>query len=215
MTTKRPFRFGVVSATAASAQDWIAKVRRFETMGFSTVLMPDRLVGPLLSPLPALATAAVATTSLRVGTFVLASGLRNPVVLARELATLDFLSGGRLEVGLGAGVGEVDFSHASLSFGTPGERVERLAETLRVVKALLGGEKVGDAEVAPRPAKRPPILVAAGGKRLVTLAAREADVVGLGVTPREGEDGLARRVAWVREAASENTPELAFNLVAA
>jgi probable F420-dependent oxidoreductase len=223
--TPKPFRFGAVVASAPSADAWVARVRRIEELGYATLLMPDRLVGPILSPLPALSVAAAATTRLRVGTFVLAAGLRNPVVLAREVAALDFLSGGRFELGLGAGVGEVDFRQAGVAFGRPGARAERVAETLRVVKGLLGGERVTSfgpsyavdgAEVFPRPARRPPILVAAGGRRMVELAAREADVIAFGVDPRQGESALAERVEWARAAAGGRLPEieLSLNLVA-
>src|SRR5215469_18268721 len=96
----RPFRFGVVAAQAPSGEAWLAKARRVEELGYSTLLMPDRLVGPILSTTPALAAAAAATRSLRVGTYVLANGLRNPGRLAREVATLDCVSGGRFELGL-------------------------------------------------------------------------------------------------------------------
>ena len=224
MTTK-PFRFGVVVGNAPSPDAWVARARRIEELGYATLLMPDRLVGPILSPLPALSVAAAVTTRLRVGTFVLAAGLRNPVVLAREVATLDFLSGGRFELGLGAGVGEVDFRQAGVPFGRPGARIDRVAETLRVVKGLLGGQRVTSfgtsyavdgAEVFPRPARRPSILVAAGGRRMIELAAREADVIALGVDPRQGESALAERVEWARSVAGDRLPEveLSLNLVA-
>src|SRR5438093_713781 len=137
--TVRPFRFGVVTAQAQSGEAWLAKARRVEQLGFSTLLMPDRLVGPILSTIPALAAAAAATRSLRVGTYVLANGLRNPVLLAREAATLDLVSGGRFELGLGTGVSEDDFRAAGIPYERPGARVELLAEALGIVKALLAG----------------------------------------------------------------------------
>ena len=108
----RRFRFGVVAAQAPSSDEWVEKARRIEELGYDTLLMPDRLLGPVLSPIPALAIAATITRSLRLGTFVLPAGWRNPVLLARECATLDFLSGGRFEPGLGAGLGEEDSRRA-------------------------------------------------------------------------------------------------------
>src|SRR5690242_18326733 len=130
---RRAFRFGVVAARARSGADWVALARRAEEIGYATLLMPDR-IGHTLSPLPALAVAAAATRSLRLGTFVIANGLRNPSLLAAECATLDFLSNGRFELGLGTGVSEEDFRRAGIDFGRPGARIERLAETIRVFK---------------------------------------------------------------------------------
>lgn len=119
--SSRPFRFGVVTARAQSGDEWVTKARRIEQLGYSTLLMPDRLSGPLFSPLPALDVAASVTHSLRVGTFVLAVGFRNPLLLARECATLDFLSGGRFELGLGAGVGE-EVNHSGKHYTVKGAR---------------------------------------------------------------------------------------------
>jgi probable F420-dependent oxidoreductase len=223
----RPFRFGVVTAQAQSGEAWVAKARRIEQLGYSTLLMPDRLGGPLFSPLPALAVAASATRSLRVGTFVLATGLRNPLLLARECATLDFLSGGRFELGLGAGVGEEDFRQAGLPFDPPGARVDRLAETLAIVKALFAGQEVNfsgahhvitGARGYPPPIHppHPPILVAGAGQRMLALAAREADIIALGVRPPAGDAELAEKVELLRREAGDrfDQVELSFNLVA-
>src|SRR6266849_3211248 len=124
--TNRHFRFGVVTARARSTEEWTARARHIEELGYSVLLLPDRL-GRVLAPMPALAVAAVATHTLRVGTFVLANGLRTPMVLARDAVTLDFLSGGRFELGIGTGVSEEDFREAGVSFERPGIRVERLA----------------------------------------------------------------------------------------
>src|SRR5215213_9895136 len=138
--THRRFRFGVVAAQAQSGDEWIEKARRIEELGYATLLMPDRLLGPVFSPIPALAVAAAATRSLRLGTFVLPAGWRNPVLLARECATLDFLSGGRFEPGLGAGLGEEDSRRAGFPDEGSGARVDRLAETLGILRSILGGE---------------------------------------------------------------------------
>ena len=208
--SKRVFRFGVVTAMAPSGAEWLAKARRIEELGYSTLLVPDRLTPPLLSPIPALAAAAAATSRLRLGTFVIAAGLRNPAVLAKDAATLDFLSNGRFELGLGAGTGEDDYRLAGVPMGTPGERADRLAATLAIVRELLAGETL-----RPKPLQQPlPILMAAGGKRMIREAVRGADTVLLGYDPKEGEAGLAERVEIARAAMVGDGPELGLNLVA-
>ena len=116
----RRFRFGVLAAQTLSRNEWVEKARRIEELGYAILLMPDRLLGPVLSPIPALAVAAAATHSLRLGTYVLPAGWRNPVLMARECATLDFLSGGRFEPGLGAGFGVEDNRRAGFPNEGPG-----------------------------------------------------------------------------------------------
>src|ERR1700682_2147845 len=139
----RPFRFGVVAAAARSADEWITKARRAESLGYATLVIPDNL-RYTLAPLPALAVAAAATRTLRVGTYVLANDLRNPVLLAKDVATLDLLSGGRFELGLGAG--RPDAAAENRMLGLPFDfgavRVARLAESIGILKAVLGGPPV-------------------------------------------------------------------------
>src|ERR687885_2711567 len=197
--THREFRFGVVAAQASSGEEWIEKTRRIEEFGYATLLMPDRLLGPVLSPIPALAIAATITRSLRLGTFVLPAGWRNPVLLARECATLDFLSGGRFEPGLGAGLGEEDSRRAGFPDEGSGARVDQLAETLDILRSILGGEGDMADFRYPSPVQEPapPVLVAAGGRRALALAATEADIVSLGVRPDHGEEVLAEKIAWL------------------
>jgi probable F420-dependent oxidoreductase len=220
----RPFRFGVVVAQARSGDELAAWARRVEGLGYSSWLMPDTL-GQTLAPLPALAAAAAATRSLRVGTFVLANDFRNPVLLARESATLDFLSNGRFELGLGAGrpAAESDARKLGIPFESGGSRVDRLAEALGIISALLSGERATatgphyaavDADVFPPPAQlpHPPILVAGSGRRLLSLAGRKADIVALGAGPSASQQDLAEKVGWVREAAGERFKELELNL---
>lgn len=220
--TQRPFRFGVVAARATSGADWMALARRAEALGYATLLVPDRL-GRVLSPLPALAVAAAATQSLRIGTFVLANGLRNPTLLAAECATLDFLSDGRFELGLGTGVSEEDFRQAGVDFGRPGARIERLEETIRVVKAsfqdpadVAGRAPTAGSYVMPVQQPRPPILIAGSGSRLLALAAREADIVAFGLGGQATEADLAEKIALVRHEAGERFAalELSLNLLA-
>lgn len=221
MSVSRPFRFGVLAAQASSADEWAGRARRAESLGYAIMLVPDT-VGPTLSPMPALAIAAAATHSLRVGTYVLANDLRHPVQVARESATLDLLSGGRFELGLGAGRSAEDYRRLGLPFESGGVRLERLAEALGIVKAFLSGRRVDAAgphytvasvEPFPRPAQqaRPPILLAGSGRRLLSLAAREADIIALGARPDASQD-IQERIAWVRQAAGERFDRLELNL---
>jgi alkanesulfonate monooxygenase SsuD/methylene tetrahydromethanopterin reductase-like flavin-dependent oxidoreductase (luciferase family) len=159
--TRRPFRFGLITAMAGSAAEWAATARRAEAAGYSTLLMPDT-TGPTLSPMPALAIAAASTTTLHVGNWVLVNDFRNPVLLAREAATLDLLTHGRFELGLGAGRPDNDYGSFGLELESGGVRVSRLAESLRIIDGLLRGERVTatgthysvrDAVLFPRPAR--------------------------------------------------------------
>jgi probable F420-dependent oxidoreductase len=205
----RPFRFGVVAAQARSGDEWAATARRAEGLGFSTLLVPDT-VGPTLAPLTALAHAAASTTRLRVGTYVLAADYRNPVLVARDIATLDHLSGGRAELGLGAGRpnAQADYARLGLHFDSGGARVGRLAAALTTIRAQLEGE------VFPRPVQqpRPPILVAASGPRMLALAAEQADIVAIASRVDEGEATVAERIARVHEAAPERAGDLELNV---
>jgi probable F420-dependent oxidoreductase len=223
-TASRPFRFGVVASQAQSADDWAARARRVESLGYSTLLVPDGL-RHTLAPLPALAAAAAVTRSLRVGTYVIANDFRNPVLLAKEAATLDLVSGGRFELGLGAGrpAAAEDNRMLGLAFDSGGVRVARLAESLTLIKTLLAGQTAtasgphygaAGAEITPGPVQRPrpPILVAGSGRRLLSLAAREADIIALGLAPTDSEAAGARRIAWLREAAGERFHQLELNL---
>jgi probable F420-dependent oxidoreductase len=220
----RPFRFGVVAAMARSGEEWAEKARRIESMGYATLLMPDGL-RYTLAPLPALTAAAMATRTLRLGTYVIANDYRNPVFLAKEAATVDVLSDGRFELGIG--VGRPDAAEDNRMLGIPFDsgavRVARLAESLALLKALLAGQTAtasgphyaaADAQISPRPVQqpRPPILVAASKRRLLELAAREADIIALGIAPTETEAGVVERIAWIREAAGSRFDQLEINL---
>jgi probable F420-dependent oxidoreductase len=220
----RPFRFGVVAAMARSGEEWAEKARRIESMGYATLLMPDGLRYSL-APLPALTAAAMATRTLRVGTYVIANDSRNPVLLAKDAATVDVLSGGRFELGIGVGRPDAaeDNRMLGIHFDSGAVRVARLAESLALLKALLSGQTAtatgphyaaADAQISPRPVQqpRPPILVAAGKRRLLELAAREADIIALGIAPTETEAGVVERIAWIREAAGSRFDQLELNL---
>jgi probable F420-dependent oxidoreductase len=193
----RPFRFGVNVRTAGSAAEWTDKARKVERLGYSVLLLPDHLT-ELLAPFPALAAAAAATTRLRIGTAVLNNDFRHPLLTAREAATLDVLSDGRLELGIGAGHMQSEYAQAGLAFDAGATRVERLAEAVVIVKRLLEGEavtftgrhyRVSAHTLHPRPIQRPrpPLLIGGNAPRLLAVAAREADIVGLtGIAFRRG-----------------------------
>ena len=224
----RAFRFGVVSAAARSADEWLTRARRIEALGFDTLVMPDNLQYTL-APLQALAAAATATSTLRLGTYVLANDLRNPVLLAKDVATLDLLSGGRFELGLGAGRPDAAAENRMLGlpFDSGAVRVARLGESITLLKALLSGERppaggdyyaaAAEADISPRPVQQPhpPILVAGAGRQTPSLAARAADIVALGVPPTATEADALERVEWIRAAAGERFAhlELSINLM--
>ncbi|UBU16488.1 TIGR03621 family F420-dependent LLM class oxidoreductase [Nonomuraea gerenzanensis] len=220
----RRFRFGAVVREAESGKAWAEKARRLEGAGFEVLLVPDHLVGPRFAPIAALTAAACATTRLRVGTLVFANDFRHPAVLAKETATLDVLSGGRLEVGIGTGWMAGDYAGAGLALEPPGVRVERLREALAVLKGLWGEGpfhfegrhyRISGLDQRPKPLQRPrpPIVIGAGGARMVRLAAQEADVVNIGMRVRPDGSGpdlrdggvraLLDKLAAVREAAGE------------
>jgi probable F420-dependent oxidoreductase len=212
--TTRPFRFGVVSARARSGADWAEQARRLEGSGYSTLLMPDRL-NSVLAPLPALAAAAAVTTSLRIGTYVLVGGRHNAAQIAHDTATLDFLSGGRFELGLGTGVSEGDFDRAGLPFGSAGTRLTQLEETIGAVRGFWQEFASGDPRQYPAPQQRPgpPIMLGGNGKRLLSLAARLADGVSIGGSKGTlGPDALAERIDWVRQEAGERFSSLEFSI---
>ena len=221
----KPFRFGVSVRHAQSRAEWIAKARKIEALGYATLTVPDHLTD-LVAPMPALISAAEATKTLRIGTNVLNNDLRHPVLVARKAATVDLLTDGRLELGLGAGSIKSEYDEAGFSFDPGRTRVERLAESVTIIKRLLNGEQVTFAgrhyrvtghTISPRPAQKPhpPILIGGNGRRLLALAAREADIVGFsGLTFRKGGaappdlsgwlvSGVDERVQLVREAAGD------------
>lgn len=229
MSDVKPFRFGVNVRSAGTRREWTDKARKVEDLGYAVLAVPDHLVD-LLAPMPALLAAAEATTRLRVGTMVLNNDLRHPVLVAREAATVDLLTDGRLELGLGAGHMQFEYDQAGLPFDPGAVRVERLAEAVTIVKRLLDGERVSfngrhyrvaDHGIHPLPVQRPhpPILIGGNAPRVLTLAAKEADIVGLtGITFRRGgaapdlSDGSAsavdERVRLVRATAGDRAASL-------
>ena len=226
----REFRFGV-SGGRPSRGEWIDLARKAEGLGYSTLLLPDHF-GQQLSPLPALLAAAMATTTLRVGSIVLDNDFRHPAVLAKEAATIDLLTDGRFELGIGAGWMEADYHQSGLPFDPPGIRVARLAEALRILKAFFAaqgpvtfhGQYYRVDDLQPYPARKPPILMGASRPRMLRLAAREADIIGLEdhqfAQRATGSDSIevadcAAQVAVVREAAGTRFSDIELNVFAA
>ena len=232
MAGMRPFRFGVNVWRAGSRIEWADKARKLEDLGYDSLSVPDHLAD-FFSPMPALVSAAEATKRLKVGTNVLNNDLRHPVLLAREAATVDLLTDGRLRLGLGAGHMKSEYDQAGFPFDPGATRVERLVEAVAIVKSLLRGERVTfagrhyrvtDHKIHPLPIQQPhpPILIGGNGPRLLTLAAKEADIVGLsGITFRHGgadpdlsgwtAGGVDERLRVVRGAAGERYDRLELN----
>ncbi len=194
-SSPRPFRFGVQANGTGSRQEWVDLARRVEANGYSTLTMPDHFTDQL-APVPALQCAADATTTLRLGALVYDNDYRHPVVLAKELATMDVLSEGRIEIGLGAGWMVSDYEQSGIPYDAPGVRVSRFIEGLAVIKGALGeapfsftGEHytITDYDGSPKPVQSPPpVLIGGGGRRVLTFAAREADIVGINGTMTSG-----------------------------
>jgi probable F420-dependent oxidoreductase len=218
----RPFRFGVSVWSAASRDEWRGKARRAEAAGFDTLLVADHLSEGMFPPLTALVAAAEATDRLRVGTLVVNNDFRHPVLLAREAATVDLLTEGRLELGLGAGHMKHEYDEAGLHFDPPSVRVARMAESAAIVRRLLAGDaltfvgehyQVHGHRCFPQPLQRPvPLLIGGNGRRVLETAGRLADIVSFtGFSQVEGERsvnpthftdaGLAQQVTWVLTAA--------------
>lgn len=233
MAHPRPFRFGIQLHTAVSGEEWADLARRVEDLGFDTLLLPDHF-GDQLAPVPAMMAAAAATTTLKVGCLVFDNDYKHPVVLAKELATIDRLSGGRVEVGLGAGWMLSDYEQAGMSYDSGKVRVDRFEEGLAIIKGLLGPDPVDfegehytirGLDGLPKPVQaRPPILVGGGLKRMLTIAAREADIVGINPTmPNGAADADAARtgtaeqtdekLGWVKAAAGDRYDDLEINLL--
>jgi probable F420-dependent oxidoreductase len=219
-----PFRFGVQLSTASSGASWRELARTVEDLGYSTLFLPDHF-GDQFGTLVALTVAAEATTELKVGSLVFGNDYRHPIVLAKEVATLDLMSEGRVEFGLGAGWMTTDYEQSGISNDPPGVRISRMVESLAIVKSLwstgtatMAGEHyaITGAVGAPLPHSRPypKIIIGGGGKRILGIAAREADIVGVNMSLASGYAGrevldsttadyFDQRIAWVREAAGD------------
>jgi probable F420-dependent oxidoreductase len=236
MAQVRPFRFGVQSGLPGAADPgaWPDLARRVEALGYGSLTIPDHF-GDQLAPIAAITSAAAATTSLKVGALLFGNDYRHPVVLAKEAATVDLLSGGRLEFGLGAGWMRTDYDQGGIELDSPGVRIERMAEAIDVCVGLWGDEpfsydgrhyRIRGLDGRPKPHQRPhpPIVIGGGRPKVLRLAGRRADIVGLNPNLRAGEVGpeaiadiVAERVddkvAWVREGAGNRFAEIELTLL--
>ena len=228
MSSARPFRFGAAAYRTDEGTAYTENARRVEALGYDTLGVGDHFSPNWFAAGPALAAIALATTTLRVSCTVYANDFRHPALLAKEAASIDVLSGGRLEFGIGAGWHKPEYDQLGLPFDPPGVRVERMEEAVGVIKGLWGDGPVthvgryytiNGLEGMPKPTQRPhpPVFIGGGGKRLLGFAAREADIVGILARALPGggldiagdsEAALAQKVGWVREAAGERFDQL-------
>jgi probable F420-dependent oxidoreductase len=227
----RRFRFGALAKADRTGAELGDFARHVEDLGYSTLYFPDHFVDHPIAPIPAMAYAAASTGTLRLGTLVLGNDYKHPVVLANEAATIDRLSGGRLELGLGAGWMSVDYERAGLPLDAPSVRIARLDEALTVIKGLMAdgpftfaGEHYAIAALdgEPKPTQRPhpPIVVGGGGPKILAVAAKHAQIVGINASLHRGTSdhpetvgsmtaaATDRKLAWLRDAAGPGFDEL-------
>ena len=246
MSTKNPFRFSLQSFNTSSPANWRELINKTEALGYSTFFLADHVLstGPaldgtfhppqMLAAVPAIAMALQQTTTLRVGCRVFCNDYRNPVVLAKEAATMDYLSDGRLEFGIGAGWIKAEYEAIGLAFDEFPERFARCAEFVHAYKAFMAGEPLavaGDAinwsgfSGTPPPAQRPypPLMIGGGSKKILGFAGQEADIVSLNFNNRAGmlgPDGMnsglaaatARKIQWVKDGAGARFGELELEI---
>lgn len=226
------FRFAVQTSRGRTREDWVQKARKIEDLGYSTLLIPDHFDNQF-APVPALTAAAMATTTLRVGGLVFDNDYRHPLVFAKEMATLDVLSNGRVEVGIGAGWMKSDYDASGIAYDRPGVRISRLDEALTIIRGLFGADPVDFAgkhytitghNGLPKPVQQPPpIMVGGGGRRVLQMAARKADIVAVNFNLEPGavnrqvmQTGDApatdEKIAWIREAAGDRFAALELNV---
>jgi probable F420-dependent oxidoreductase len=211
---------------------WLTTLRRVEDAGYSTFLVLDHFVRGL-DPIAALGAAATATETLRLGSMVMDNDFRHPAVLAKAMATIDVLSAGRLEIGIGAGWLREEYEQTGIPFDPPGVRIERMVEAVHLMKRVFVEDSVTFAGehytttnlvMPPKPVQQPwpPIVIGGGSKRILTVAGQEADIVGL--TTRALPDGskdnadmtatsATRKVSWVREAAGDRFDDLELTIM--
>ena len=242
----RPFRFAVQSFNAASGADWASKVQRAESLGYSAFHLADHIIGPGpalsrtnhpiqgLAAVPAMAYAAAVTKSIRIGCRVFCVDYRLPVVLAKEAMTIDLLSNGRLELGLGAGWLKDEYEAVGLTMDTPGTRIGRLEDVIRAVKAYcvedelaVNNESVqwNEFQGLPKPVQtpHPPIMIGGGSKRVLTLAGETADIVSFNFNNRQGvigPDGVqmstaaetAKKLDWIKAGAGDRFDQIELEI---
>lgn len=234
MAHPRPFRFGLQLSTAPSGEAWADLARRAEDLGYSSLFLPDHF-GDQLAPVPAMQAAADATTTLKVGCLVFDNDYKHPVVLAKEIATVDVLSSGRVELGLGAGWMSSDYEQSGIQHDRAGVRIDRMEEGIAVLKGLFGDGaysfegshyRITGLDGRPKPVQRPhpPLLIGGGAERVLTIAGREADIVGINPSIVSGRvdadaarsgaaDVTDRKLAWVRAAAGDRYTDIEINML--
>jgi probable F420-dependent oxidoreductase len=227
-TKQRPIRFGFTGGASSKRDKLLESARAVEALGYSTFGLADHFVRPF-APLIAGQAVADATSTLRITQTVLAQDFREPAVLAKELATLDVLSEGRLQIGLGAGWLRQEYEDAGMRFDTASIRIERLEETAIILRGLFGDEPfsfegqhyaISNLMGVPTPIQRPrpPIMIGGGGRKLLSVAARQADIVQLMPSNRGGGTGLdptqfsaaaiEEKVGWISAAAGSRLEEI-------
>ena len=218
---------------APTGAAWRENARHIEALGYSTLFMPDHFIDTRLAPMVALAIAAEATTTLRVGALVFDNDYKHPAILAKETATIDRLSGGRTELGIGAGWMKVDYDALGLPYDSPGVRIARLEEAVAVIKGCwadgpfsFSGSHytISDYDSMPKPFQRPlPILIGGGGRKVLTLAGREADIIGINPNLKSGRlsneqavDTVAeqteRNIRWIKEGAGDRFGDIELQI---
>lgn len=233
MSAARPLRFGTHLNWAESASQFCERARRAEGLGYATFTVADHL-DRQYACLPALVAAGTATSTIRVGPLVVGNDYKHPVVLAKELATADLFLDGRLQVGLGAGWLRDDYVRSGITLDSARTRIARLEESLMILKGLWSGEvfsfdgeyySVHDLEGSPVPAQKPhpPLMIGAGGKRMLSLAARHADIINITVNQNSGIRDVGtvmasagnqarginqQRIQWIRQAAGERFDQI-------
>jgi probable F420-dependent oxidoreductase len=230
----KPFRFGVQCGGDRDRADLEQLARKIEALGYSTFYVPDHFIDTQMAPIIAMAVAAEATATLRVGALVFDNDYKHPAILAKEIATLDRLSDGRVELGIGAGWMKVDYEALGLAYDPAGVRVDRLEEALAVIKGCWASEAfsfdgahytITEYNGIPKPTQqpRPPILVGGGGPRVLRLAGREADIVGINPNLRAGTvtndaatnsvaEMVDQKVDWIREGAGARFDDLELQI---
>lgn len=220
----RAFRFGVQAAQPIDRDGWRSVAQQAEALGYGTFTMSDHFDNAL-SPFPALAVAAEATTTLRLGTWVLGNDFRHPAVVARDAATLDALCDGRFELGLGAGWMTSDYATTGIALDSPGTRIDRLREATTIIRGLLAGETVTfsgkfytvselKSTISPTQSPRTPIVMGGGGQKMLRVAGEFSDVVGVNpnlssgaIDAQSAADGTAERtdtkIGWIKQGAGE------------
>ena len=225
------FRFGAKATRATSGKEWRDLAKQAEDLGYASFQIDDHF-GNQLAPVPAIMAAAAATEKIYVGPHVAGIDFRNPVLFAKEAATIDLLSDGRMMLGLGAGWSKDDYAIAGIEQASAAVRIERLGEAVQVMRGLWGAEpfsfsgthySVAEVNAMPKPISNIPILIGGGGKKLLTLAAQSADIVGINPTivarsinPRSmataAADVVDEKIAWVKEAAGDRFGEIELQL---